>query len=71
MIGNSGSKYDYPNASVDNDVNSRNETIDLFETQLKLVLMRDVRYFDNIPVSHEQKMQSLMNVVKWYKDLIL
>jgi len=55
MIGNSGSKYDYPNANIDDDVSSRNETIDLLETQLKLVLMKDVRYFDNMPVSHEQK----------------
>jgi len=70
LIGNSGSKYDYPNANIDDDVNSRNEIIDLLETQLKLVLMKDVRYFDNMPVSHEQKMQSLVNVVKWYKELI-
>ena len=69
MIGNSGSKYDYQNASIDNNVNSINETIELFETQLKIVLMKDIKYYDGVPMSKEQRLQSLLRVAKWYKEL--
>ena len=70
MIGNSGSKYDFPDANLDQDIENRQKVIESFAGRIEAVLMDDVRYADGLPMSTEQRFLILLDVARKYSEKV-